>query len=153
RVVLLDALEARTREFTLARDPECALCGSNPSVTGVAAVVQTPAPALPEDLPELAAANLDAWLEADPRALVLDVREPHEAVLGAAPRSVRLPASQLEARMHELDTATPYVIACRVGVKSAWAARRLWDAGFRRLHHLEGGLLAYAAQAAAFDAF
>ena len=68
-------------------------------------------------------------------------------------RSIHLPASQLEERMHELDSARSYVVACRIGVKSRWAAQRLWDAGFRRLYHLDGGLLAYAAQAAAFDAF
>ena len=153
RVALLDALEARVREFALARDPECPLCGTNPTLRDVAPVAAAPAESLPPGVPELPARDLDLFLENDPRALVLDVREPHEVVLGGAPRSLHLPASQLEARMHELNSATPYVVACRVGVKSTWAARRLWDAGFRRLHHLEGGLLAYAAQAERFDAF
>ena len=153
RVVLLDALEARAREFALARDPACPLCGTNPTITEVAPVVAAPAAPLPAQVPELSARELDLFLENDPAALVLDVREPHEAVLGGAPRSLHVPASQLEARMHELDSAISYVVACRVGVKSTWAAGRLWDAGFRRLHHLEGGLLAYSAQAARFEAF
>jgi rhodanese-related sulfurtransferase len=45
------------------------------------------------------------------------------------------------------------VIACRVGTKSRWAAERLHSAGFRRLHHLDGGLLAYAALHPDFEFF
>jgi rhodanese-related sulfurtransferase len=55
--------------------------------------------------------------------------------------------------LHELDSARRYVIACRVGQKSLWAARLLRDAGFRRIVHLQGGLLAYAAQHPDFQFF
>jgi rhodanese-related sulfurtransferase len=55
--------------------------------------------------------------------------------------------------MHELDSARRYIVACRVGAKSLWAVRRLREAGFGRLAHLEGGLLAYAAQDPAFAFF
>ena len=81
------------------------------------------------------------------------MREPHEAVFGTIDGAVCIPASQLEARMPELDTAVRYVVACRVGVKSLWALRRLRDAGFRRLAHLHGGLLAYAARQEDFEFF
>ena len=84
---------------------------------------------------------------------MLDVREPHETALGPAPRSVHVPATQLDARLHELDSARDYVVACRVGVKSAWAVARLTDAGFRRVGHLRGGLLAYAAAHPDFEFF
>jgi rhodanese-related sulfurtransferase len=55
--------------------------------------------------------------------------------------------------MHELDTAVAYVVACRVGAKSLWAAGRLRDAGFDRVIHLRGGLLAYAARHSEFEFF
>jgi sulfur-carrier protein adenylyltransferase/sulfurtransferase len=83
----------------------------------------------------------------------LDVREPHEAVLGSIAGAVCIPASQLEARMSELDSATRYIVACRVGAKSLWALQRLRDAGFTRLQHLRGGLLAYAAGHEDFEFF
>jgi len=151
RLVLLDALDARAREIAVPRDPACALCGTQPTLFDVAAVAPHVAP--PNVVAELAPEELDAFLAERPAARVLDVREPHEVVLGAPPRSVHLPASQLEARMHELDSASEYVIACRVGAKSRWAAERLHDAGFRRLRHLRGGLLRYAALREEFDFF
>jgi adenylyltransferase/sulfurtransferase len=151
RLVLLDALDARVREVALAADPHCPLHGERPSIVDVSEAL--PAPLAPLPVAELRPDELDAFLEAHPQARVLDVREPHEAALGPAPQSDLVPASVLEARLHELDSAREYVVACRVGVKSRWAAARLHDAGFRRLHHLAGGLLAYAVQRDDFDAF
>jgi len=85
--------------------------------------------------------------------VVLDVRDPHERALGPFSGAVEIPAAQLESRLHELDSARTYVVACRVGAKSRWAAERLKDAGFAKLYHLQDGLLAYAAIDAAFDVF
>ncbi len=99
---------------------------------------------------ELEADQLDEALR---EARLLDVREPHEAVLGSIDHAICIPASELEARMHELDSASRYVVACRVGAKSLWAVRRLREAGFTRLQHLQGGLLAYALRHEGFEFF
>jgi molybdopterin/thiamine biosynthesis adenylyltransferase/rhodanese-related sulfurtransferase len=151
RVALIDALEGRVREFALGRDPACALCGERPTIHDVTAPVR--AVAALGDVADIATDELDALLARDPLARVLDVREPHEAVLGVLDGAIHIPASVLEARLHELDSAQTYVVACRVGAKSRWAAQRLWDAGFRRVVHLDGGLLAYAASRTEFDVF
>jgi adenylyltransferase/sulfurtransferase len=149
RLLSIDALGARTREFAIPRDPACALCGPRATLHDV--VTHAEPPAESSGLPELEASELDAFLERNPAALVLDVRERHEAVLGLLAGSLHVPASELEARLHELDSAATYVVACRAGAKSHWAAARLADAGFRRIVHLRDGLLAYAAAEEAFD--
>jgi adenylyltransferase/sulfurtransferase len=64
-----------------------------------------------------------------------------------------VPAGELEARLSELDITAHYIVACRVGVKSRWAARRLREAGFGGVRHLRDGLLAYAALDATFEVF
>jgi len=153
RLLLIDALGARTREVALSVDPACPLHGERPTIRDVVPLAEAPAEPLARGVASLAAADLDALLAARPQAWILDVREPHEAVLGTPARSVHVPASVLDAHLHELDSAREYVVACRVGAKSRWAAARLYDAGFRRLYHLDGGLLAYAAQGAPFDVF
>lgn len=150
RLMLVDALDARVREVRLARDPACPLCGDAPTLHDV----PPDAPEAPgTDEHDVTAAELDELLAQDPRARVLDVREPHEAVLGAPDGAVSLPASELDARLHELDPTAHYVVACRVGAKSRAAARRLRDAGFGGVRHLRDGLLAYAALNDAFDIF
>ena len=142
RLLLVDALDARTREVQIARDPGCPLCGDAPMIRDVAAPERE---SMTITAPQILAADLDTFLAEHSGAVVLDVREPHERVLGEVPGAVAIPASQLDARLSELDTARTYVLACRVGTKSAWAAGRMHDAGFGRLYHLDNGLLAYAA--------
>lgn len=151
RLMLIDALDARVREIRIARDPACPLCGDAPVLHDVGPEA-VPAATEAGDA-EIFAADLDAALAADPQALLLDVREPHEAVLGGPAGAIALPATQLEARLHELDITRHYIVACRVGVKSRWAARRLREAGFGGVRHLSDGLLAYAARDASFEVF
>jgi adenylyltransferase/sulfurtransferase len=148
RLLLIDALDARMREVKVARDPGCPLCGASPTIAQVEEIAYERPPAT---VPQIDAAELDERLAAG--AVLLDVREPHEAVLGTIEGAVAIPASQLEARLHELDTAKSYVVACRVGARSLWAVQRLRDAGFGRLTHLHGGLLSYAARHDGFDFF
>ncbi len=148
RLLLIDALGARMREFCIERDPQCPLCGDAPVIFDVQ---QAPDDEQSESgFEQVQPGDLDAALD---RAVLLDVREPHEAALGVVEGALHIPASDLPARLHELDSAKRYVVACRVGQKSLWAARLLRDAGFTRVAHLQGGLLAYAAQHPEFAFF
>lgn len=140
RLLLVDALEARTREVRFDREPACALCGSEPSILDVREEEEVPQAG--SGVEEIEAADLDAALDG---AVLLDVREPHEVVLGLVPNALHVPASVLEEHLHELDSSRRYIVACRVGEKSRWAIGRLRDAGIRNVAHLNGGLLAYAA--------
>lgn len=149
RLLLIDTLFARVRQVRFDRDPQCALCGERATLRDVIAQTYEEAE-VDSPVPEIDAGALDAALR---DAILLDVREPHEAVLGSIDGAVRIPASQLETRMSELDSASRYIVACRVGAKSLWAVHRLRDAGFTRLQHLRGGLLAYAARHEEFQFF
>jgi adenylyltransferase/sulfurtransferase len=146
RLLLVESLGARTREVRFERDPRCAICGDHRAIVDA---VETELDEIADE-GDLAPVDLDDALTS---ATLLDVREPHEAVLGLIDGALHIPASQLEARLHELDSARTYVVACRVGAKSLWAVRRLRDAGFTRIRHLHGGLLAYAAMHESFDFF
>ena len=152
RLAVIDALGGRMREFRIERDPACALCGDDPSI-GDAIESDDGALRVSLDEQEIEARDLYDFLATHPGARVLDVREPHEAALGAPPGAISIPASRLEERMHELDTAGEYVVACRVGSRSLWAAQRLREAGFGRIWHLHNGLLALAAVDASFEFF
>jgi adenylyltransferase/sulfurtransferase len=149
RLLLVDSLQARVRELRFDRDEDCELCGTVPAISGIAKRAYEPVE-VESGVVEIEADRLDEALR---DATLLDVREPHEAVLGSIAGALRIPASQLDERMFELDSAVRYIVACRVGVKSLWAVRRLREAGFERLLHLRGGLLAYAARQEDFEFF
>ena len=147
RLLLIDALGARTREVSFEREPGCELCGENAGITDVRAEGPESRPSDPD---EITAAQLD---DAMRDAVLLDVREPHEVAFGVLEGALHVPASELPERLHELDSAKSYIVACRIGQKSAWATRFLRDAGFRRVRHLRDGLLTYAAQHPEFEFF
>jgi adenylyltransferase/sulfurtransferase len=149
RLLLVDALDARMREVRISRDPQCPIDGESRTITTVGTPSRSEPPL--RTVPDVDLDGLDAALAAG--ATILDVREAHERALGEVPGAIAIPATMLEARMHELDTARAYVIACRVGVKSRWAAQRLKEAGFGKVYHLRDGLLALAARDDAFDLF
>jgi adenylyltransferase/sulfurtransferase len=149
RLMLIDSFGARVRTVRFDRDPGCAICGERPTI-GETVTMDYEQESVAADVAEVEADRLDDALR---DAVLLDVREPHEAVLGSFDDAIRIPASELEARMHELDSAQKYIVACRVGAKSIWAVRRLREAGFTRLQHLHGGLLAYAARHEEFEFF
>lgn len=146
RLLLVESLGAHTREVRFERDPQCLLCGEAPTIREARLHEDEEE----RDADEIDAHELDDALES---AILLDVREPHEVIVARIDGALAIPASQLESRLHELDSAKRYVVACRVGSKSLWAIRRLREAGFSRVRHLHGGLLAYAAARDDFTLF
>lgn len=146
RLLMVESLGARTREVRFERDPLCPVCGDHATITAAELHEEIEE----RDADEVEPGELDEALE---RAVLLDVRETHERALGEIEGAIAIPSTELEARMHELDSARTYVVACRVGMKSLWAVRRLRDAGFTRVRHLRGGLLAYAVGRPEFEFF
>lgn len=137
RLLMVESLGSRTREVTFERDPRCAVCGDAPTIVRPQLFEQEER----YDQDEVEPEALDEALE---DAVLLDVRESHEVIVVGVEGALHIPVSELETRLHELDLYRTYVVACRVGVKSLWAAQRLREAGFTRVRHLRGGLLGYA---------
>ena len=83
--------------------------------------------------------------ESSPVVLV-DVREDWELQIAKAPVTfVHIPLGQLAQRVGELDPATETVVICRSGGRSMQAAAFLARQGFKSVHNLSGGILAWSA--------
>ena len=137
----IDALDARVREVRIARDPACPLCGDAPTCRTFADDRRARARA---DDAEIAAADLDALLARDRKRACSTCASRTKRSSARPAGAVAIPAAQLEARLHELDPTAHYVVACRVGAKSRWAAAACAMPASAR-PHLRDGLLAYAA--------
>jgi len=77
----------------------------------------------------------------DQGALLLDVREPDEHDQGAVPGSIHLVRGQLESNVESRipEKATPIVVMCAGGVRSAFAARTLAELGYTDVVSMDGG--------------
>ena len=151
RLQIFDALDSSWREVSIIRDPDSepvteladyeSLCGipdatlppmTSPTPLGAVSVHE-----LQERLEARAAGMLDFEL--------IDVREPGEFSL------VRIPGSSLVAKadiesgraMDTLPRDKDIVLYCKTGARSAHVFKDLTSAGFTRLGHLTGGILAW----------
>jgi len=88
--------------------------------------------------------ELKQKLDNGDKFLLLDVREPFEWDICRIDRAQLIPLGQLPSRMSELDSADEIVIHCKSGGRSAKAVRLLQEAGFSKLHNVEGGITAWA---------
>jgi molybdopterin/thiamine biosynthesis adenylyltransferase/rhodanese-related sulfurtransferase len=151
RLLLFDALNLKFRELKLRKNPQCALCGENPTITelidyeefcGIRGEEYAPL----TTVPEVTAADVKKMIDEKKPFVLVDVREPHEVEICQIPDSALIPLGDIPSRMNELSTADEIVVYCRVGVRSARAVEQLMKAGFRKIHNLKGGILAWADQ-------
>ena len=94
-------------------------------------------------VPEIQVEELKRRLDAGEDLFVLDVREPHEYQICNIHGHL-IPLGDLPNRVHELDSSREIVAHCRSGVRSAKAVAFLQQTGFKKVHNLAGGILAWA---------
>src|SRR5204862_7250512 len=150
RLLLFDALDMTFRELKLRRDPQCPLCGNNPSITELIDYEMfcgiTPEPAVKMANPdEVTVQQMKRALD-DPKLAiqVLDVREPDEYQIAHINGVPLLPLSVLPQRFTELDPNQQYYIHCKSGIRSLRALEFLREQGFKYLKSVKGGIDAWA---------
>ena len=85
-----------------------------------------------------------ALRDADESWQLLDVREPWEIEIAAAPGSIRIPLAEIQSRRAELDADRPVAVICHSGGRSARVAAFLAGQGFSRVANIAGGIDAWA---------
>jgi sulfur-carrier protein adenylyltransferase/sulfurtransferase len=149
RLLLFDALAMKFRELKLRKNPECPVCGKNPTVTKLIDYVEfcgirgEEAPSTVTNIPEMTPRELKARLDKGDDLYILDVREPHEFQICHLNGNL-IPLGELPRRVHELDSSREIVAHCRSGKRSADAVEFLQKAGFRKIWNLKGGILAWS---------
>ncbi|MFN7017719.1 MAG: molybdopterin-synthase adenylyltransferase MoeB [Fimbriimonadales bacterium] len=149
RLLLLDALGMRWRELKLRKDPNCPVCGANPTVRGLIDYVEFcglrgEEVAETDGIPCITPQELKRRLEAGEPLILLDVREPYELEISRLPNIKHIRMAEVPERVHELNPADEIVVICRSGGRSAQVTRLLQQMGYRRVRNLAGGMNAYA---------
>jgi adenylyltransferase/sulfurtransferase len=154
RLLLYDALGMRFRELKLRKNPECPVCGTDPTVTKLIDYhqfcgVPQPGPAAPAletkvNEGEIDVVELKQKIDRGDDFVLIDVREPHEYRICNIPGAQLIPLGEFPKRVGELDAAADIVIHCRSGVRSAKACAVLRQAGFQHVRNVVGGILAWS---------
>jgi molybdopterin/thiamine biosynthesis adenylyltransferase/rhodanese-related sulfurtransferase len=149
RLLLFDALNLKFRELKLRKNPECPICGQNPTVTklidyeefcGIRGEEYAPLTQVPEITPD----EVKKMMDEKKSFVLIDVREPHEYQICRIDGAKLIPLGEVARRMHELNSADDIVVHCRSGMRSAQAVEFLMKSGFRKIHNLRGGILAWS---------
>ncbi len=151
RFLIYDALKMRFRELKLRKDPECPVCGTNPTVTRLIDYEQfcglRPEPhaaqatgAVVSDT-EITPVELKKRIDAGDKLFVLDVREPNEYQINRIPGSTLIPLGELPRRYQELPTDVEIIAHCKMGGRSAKAQDFLKSVGITNVKNLKGGIL------------
>ena len=150
RLLLFNALDMKFRELKLRRDPQCPICGENPTITELIDYEMfcgiTPEPAVPASNPdEVSVQEMKRALENPKLGIgVIDVREPDEYQIAHINGVPLFPLSTLQQRFTELDPNKQYYIHCKSGVRSLRALQFLREQGFKYLKSVKGGISAWA---------
>ncbi len=161
KLVIYDALELEWRKLKVRKDPGCALCGENPTVTELidydafcGAISDEAADAAVDAT--ISVTQLEHMLkerENGTRDFVLvDVREPNEYEINKIPGSVLIPKGDFlnGSAFDELSQLTSnnqqVVLHCKSGVRSAEALAIIKGAGYADAVHVGGGVVAWVNQ-------
>jgi adenylyltransferase/sulfurtransferase len=151
RFLIYDALKMKFRELKLRKDPECPVCGTNPTVTklidydqfcGIAPAAHVDkATGVTVNDSEITPVELKKKLDAGETPFILDVREPNEYQINKIPGSTLIPLGELPRRYQELPKDREIVAHCKMGGRSAKAQDFLKTVGFTNVKNLKGGIL------------
>jgi molybdopterin/thiamine biosynthesis adenylyltransferase/rhodanese-related sulfurtransferase len=162
RLLLVDALGMRFRELRVKKNPACAVCGPNPTVTalidyeefcdpaaaraastngGAGEVVSS---AAMHKVPEISVDELKAMRDRGEKFTLVDVREPHEWQVSDISGSLKIPLGRLPQSLDQLSPDDEIVVYCRSGARSANAVQFLGSRGYSRAKNLVGGINRWA---------
>ena len=146
RLLHFDALKARFRELNLRRDPECPVCGENPTIFSPIDYEQFCGGWDEEAIPTMSAHELKQKMDAREPFELIDVRETFECEIARIDGARLIPLGEIAERADELPRDRPIVVHCHSGRRSAEAVRLLQQRGFGNIYNLQGGIDAWSDQ-------
>ena len=151
RLLLVDALGMRFRELKLRKNPQCPVCGDNPTVKELidyehfCGIVpeSKEEKTLKNGIPQITVKEFKRRLDAGEDVFLLDVREPYEYQIAQIGGKL-IPQNDVPQRLAEIPRDREIVVQCRSGARSQKIAEFLKQSGYTQVANLAGGILAWS---------
>jgi adenylyltransferase/sulfurtransferase len=152
-LMVYDALEMNYRKITVRKDPNCAVCGDNPTVTELidyeafCGVVSEEAQQAAVGS-TITATELKDLIDSEKPIYLVDVREPAEWEIVRIPGATLIPKDEILRgdALASLPQDKQIVMYCKTGVRSAETLAAVKNAGFSDAVHVQGGVSAWVNQ-------
>ena len=153
RLLIYDALEMSYREVKIRKDPECPICGKNPTITQLVDY-EAFCGVVSEEAVEAAAGStivpteLKEMIDRGDNIFLVDVREPAEFEIVSIPGATLIPKGEFlnGSALERLPQDKRIVLYCKSGVRSAEALAVVKGAGFADAVHVGGGVVGWVNQ-------
>jgi adenylyltransferase/sulfurtransferase len=154
RLTIYDALEMSYRQVKVKKDPECPLCGKNPTITELLEDYEAFCGVVSDEAAQAAAGStitateLKAMQDRGEDVFLVDVREPNEYEIVSIPGATLIPKGEFlsGAALERLPQDKQIVLHCKSGARSAECLAVVHNAGFSDAVHVGGGVLAWVNQ-------
>ncbi len=151
RLLLVDALSMRFRELKLRKNPECPVCGENPTVKELidyqhfCGIVpeSKEEKAVKNGISQLSVKELKQRIDAGEEVFILDVREPYEYQIAQIGGKL-IPQNDVPQRLADIPRDREIIVQCRSGARSQKIAEFLKQSGYTQVVNLAGGILAWS---------
>ena len=147
RLLFIDILDMEPKILKLRKDPECPVCGENPTVTELINYEEFCGIGRGEEAEEgkplveqITVEEFSLIKKNKADIILIDVREPHEYEICSIEGSRLIPLGELKDRTDELDPRDDIVVHCHHGGRSMKAATFLVEQGFSKVKNLKGGI-------------
>ena len=153
RLMIYDALEMSYRTVRVRKDPECPICGKNPTITELidyetfCGVVSDEAMVAAQGS-TIVPRELKQWIDDGENIFLVDVREPAEFEINRIPGALLIPKGEFlsGAALSRLPQDKRVVVYCKSGIRSAEVLAIVKGAGFADAVHLGGGVVGWVNQ-------
>jgi molybdopterin/thiamine biosynthesis adenylyltransferase/rhodanese-related sulfurtransferase len=150
RLMIYDALEMSYRTVKIRKDPECPICGKNPTITELIDY-ESFCGSVSEEAMEAAQGStivpkeLAEWIDRGENIFLVDVREPAEWEIVSIPGATLIPKGDFlnGSALEKLPQDKRLVLYCKTGIRSAEALAIAKGAGFADAVHVGGGVVGW----------
>jgi adenylyltransferase/sulfurtransferase len=153
RLMIYDALEMSYRTVKIRKDPECPICGKNPTITELIDY-ETFCGAVSDEAMEAAQGStivpreLKKWIDDGENIFLVDVREPAEFEIVSIPGATLIPKGEFlnGSALELMPQDKRIVLYCKSGMRSAEALAIVKGAGFADAVHVGSGVVGWVNQ-------
>lgn len=140
RLLVFDALAVRWHELKIQKDPDCPLCGQQPTIK----TIQEYSWHCEAKSDEISVQDVKRLRDQTPELYLLDVREQSEWDMARIEGARHKPLSSLEKNFKDIPKDRPVYCFCKVGGRSRKAIEFLRQQGYDQLFNIKGGITAWS---------
>jgi sulfur-carrier protein adenylyltransferase/sulfurtransferase len=148
RLIIFDSLKFEFKELKFGKNPDCPICGTNPSIKTLIDYKEFCNPSSKRKGSinnfEISVEELKNKIDNKESFVLIDVREPFEKKISDIGGEL-VPMNSLPYRFEEFNKYDEIIVYCRTGHRSLYAVQFLYDkCGFTNVKNLTGGIYAWS---------